>query len=271
MPPEIVSEIFRAYCALDDKYPWHGPLYQETCSRIILTSVAAWRNIAHATPELWSELKIHQEGYQTPNAADSDIAAQWLSRSGDLPLDLNISLRMGYRGNIAQAFPAFSHRIRSLEVYMPMEHFQLFIHLPKSSFPSLETLILDFRSRDPFYFSRELKTQNPNGIEIFSDSRQLKYVSFTETGDLLENIKFPRDTVTSLKIMAYSCYECQFPSLYFDAVRSMNQLVHCTIEFPRKRYEIADTHQPILLPFLQSLSLSTEPDGETGCNASASP
>ncbi|KAF9066694.1 hypothetical protein BDP27DRAFT_1449576 [Rhodocollybia butyracea] len=241
MPPEIVSEIFRAYCAMDSG------------------------NAAHATPKLWSEIRVQREGYRAPNAADSDIATQWLSRSGDLPLDLNISLRMGYRGNISQAFLAFSHRIRSLEVCLPMEHFEPFIHLPKSSFPSLETLIVDFRNRDPFYFSEELQSQHPSGIEIFSDSRQLKYVEFTEAGDscLLENIKFPPDAVTSLKIAAYGCCLDQFLSLYFDTVRGMNQLVHCKIEFPRRQFEISDTSKPIILPFLQSLSLS-EPNVDTG-------
>ncbi|KAF9067479.1 hypothetical protein BDP27DRAFT_1267445 [Rhodocollybia butyracea] len=268
MPPEIVSEIFMIYCSMYHRN--YGGLHQATRTRIILTSVcAAWRNAAVATPELWSELKVYREGYRRTNPADSDIVTQWLSRSGDLPLHLNISLRMGYMGNISEAFLAFSHRIHSLEVCLPMKHFEPFLHLPKSSFPSLEKLILDFRHRDPFYFSEELESQYPSGIEIFSDSHQLKYVKFDEDGfsSVLENIKLPQDTVTSLMVSATYCYRSQFPSVYFDTVRSMNQLVHCTIDFPAQRFELSDTRQPIILPFLQSLTLSTGWDVDTGYDA----
>ncbi|KAF9077502.1 hypothetical protein BDP27DRAFT_1356967 [Rhodocollybia butyracea] len=264
MPPEIVSEIFKAYCSMDHMYGMHGGLYQGTCTRITLTSVcAAWRKTAHATPELWSELKVHRSGVSSFN--DADIVTQWLSRSGNLPLDLNISLRMRYRGNISEAFPDFSHRIRSLEVCLPREYFEPFTNLPKSSFPSLEKLVLDFRGRDRYYCPPELESQY---IEIFLDSNQLKYVKFTEDGFsclLLENIKFPRDTVTSLMVDAAYFNRSPFVSLYFDTLRSMNQLVHCTIEFPKERLEIFRTRpKPIILPFLQSLTLSAESDVAAG-------
>ncbi|KAF9036001.1 hypothetical protein BDP27DRAFT_1348231 [Rhodocollybia butyracea] len=80
-------------------------------------------------------------------------------------------------------------------------------------------------------------------------------------------MKFPQDEVTSLIINATHCYSSQFPHVYFDTVRSMNQLVHCTINFPTRRFEISDTRQPIILPFLQSLTLSTGWDVDTGYDA----
>ncbi|KAF9067474.1 hypothetical protein BDP27DRAFT_1328887 [Rhodocollybia butyracea] len=160
------------YCSLNHMFRWRGRLHQGTCTRMILTSVCvAWRNAALATPELWSELKVCREGRRRTSVADSDIATLWLSRSGNLPLDLSISLRVGYMGNISKAFPAFSRRIRSLEVCLPIEHFEPFIHLPKSSFPSLEKLILNFCNWDAFHFFSELK----NDIGIFSESHQLSF------------------------------------------------------------------------------------------------
>ncbi|KAF9077503.1 hypothetical protein BDP27DRAFT_1311153 [Rhodocollybia butyracea] len=96
--------------------------------------------------------------------------------------------------------------------------------------------------------------------------RSLEYIKLTEDGVscLLENIKFPRDAVTSLAVVASSCHRIQFPNIYFDTLRSMNKLVHCTIKFPSQRIEIPVTFKPVILPLLQSLTLTTEWDEDTG-------
>ncbi|KAF9077928.1 hypothetical protein BDP27DRAFT_1310436 [Rhodocollybia butyracea] len=170
-------------------------------------------------------------------------------------------------GNICEAFPAFACRIRSLEVRIPMRHFEPFVHLPKSSFPWLEKLVLRFRDQHPFHVSEKLKSKYPHGIEIFSGSHQLKHVEFDEIGgdSLLKTILFPRDAVTTLMVGATSHLGTQFTGLYFDALRSMNKLVDCTIQFPGKQSDISShADQPINLPFLQSLTLSASEEVDTG-------
>ncbi|KAF9077087.1 hypothetical protein BDP27DRAFT_1414208 [Rhodocollybia butyracea] len=224
LPPEIVSKIFVAFCSSADQC---NPVHWGTRSRIILSSVCgAWRNIAHATPKLWSELSVHRNTNYVIKSNHSDMATQWLNRSGVMPLDLNISLRTDYTGDISNAFPAFAHRIRSLEVYIPMQHFEPFTHLPKSSFPFLERLEVKFSGRDPFYFSEQMQSQYPNGIEIFSGSHQLKHVDLNEISSdcILETVKFPPGVLTSLIIDATFTWGTQFPTVYFDVLHSYNPL-----------------------------------------------
>ena len=99
IPPEITSEIF-IWCLPSTI---HATTYDQTfCIPLIgvsktldisiplsLSSVCKlWRAIAHSTPELWTSFKIYIPSSDFPEHIQ--YARQWLLRSGQLPLSIQI-------------------------------------------------------------------------------------------------------------------------------------------------------------------------------------
>ncbi|PPR00391.1 hypothetical protein CVT26_009672 [Gymnopilus dilepis] len=83
LPAEITSVIFEHYvhCAHSPEQP-HSPLtLGKICGR--------WRQIAWSTPNLWTHLPIYHRHSMSPTHVE--LAEEWLSRSGTLPLVIEFS------------------------------------------------------------------------------------------------------------------------------------------------------------------------------------
>jgi len=96
LPVEITSEIFILCAPLMSRTM---TLYQVDVDRdfqhdisipLRLSSVCRlWRSIAHSTPVLWTSFRIYIPSRNFPEPLQQ--AQQWLSRSGQLPLSIQIS------------------------------------------------------------------------------------------------------------------------------------------------------------------------------------
>ncbi|EAU85425.2 hypothetical protein CC1G_12564 [Coprinopsis cinerea okayama7 len=84
LPPEILAEIFLLALPAD-QFPSPSP---SAAPLNILNVCSLWRQVAKATPALWSALHL---SYQS---ADDDVAPTelWLSHSGNMPLSLSLSI-----------------------------------------------------------------------------------------------------------------------------------------------------------------------------------
>ena len=83
-PPEIASHIFMQYSPPDnffDRPYGTSPLYLgAVCQK--------WRQLAWATPQLWTSIRIHIESHK---GRRTQFVLEWLDRSASLPLTIRLS------------------------------------------------------------------------------------------------------------------------------------------------------------------------------------
>ncbi|KAJ7623480.1 hypothetical protein FB45DRAFT_1061385 [Roridomyces roridus] len=89
LPPEITALIF-VHCLPDDEFIEPDP---SVTPLVLLRICKQWRQIAVATPTLWSSLFIDFEWFHYREAVDV-LFCDWISRSGSVPLA--IKLHDGY-------------------------------------------------------------------------------------------------------------------------------------------------------------------------------
>ncbi|KAJ7804309.1 hypothetical protein B0H14DRAFT_2313182, partial [Mycena olivaceomarginata] len=91
LPTEITAEIFDHCVQVFD--PVSIPHIYKTSAPIILSAVCrTWRDIALATPALWSYLHIRLDGLAIEVASEPGLMEgfvdRWLTRAGNRPLDI---------------------------------------------------------------------------------------------------------------------------------------------------------------------------------------
>ena len=170
LPIEILQKIFVACLPTA-----HNAVMSRWEPPILLTQVcSSWRNVAHATPQLWNTIHIavpcNKSGrYSTeyPNPEEyivrrRDAVIEWLSRSATYPLDISLShwgtsaLERFY-DKIIDILIRFSERWRDVRFSAPYLALAPVVTLPPSKVPLLETLSFDFFpqvSVHPVYLTR---------------------------------------------------------------------------------------------------------------------
>ncbi|KAF8971809.1 hypothetical protein BDZ97DRAFT_1753055 [Flammula alnicola] len=95
LPPEIVSHIFEL--SLPERPPEkssRGLTKNEICAPLILGAACQlWRHIAFSTPQIWTSISIYLGNrFESAKAGTTqcELAQEWLSRSGELPLSVYI-------------------------------------------------------------------------------------------------------------------------------------------------------------------------------------
>jgi hypothetical protein len=147
LPIEILQEIFIA-CL-----PAHNPFMSRWEPPILLTQIcSSWRNVAHATPQLWKSIKIDIPISQNLSSSTidrfSEAVQEWLSRSAAYPLDISLG-RWGncnldnFYYRIIDSLIRFSERWRKVRFIVPFHALAPVATLPPSKVPLLETLSLN--------------------------------------------------------------------------------------------------------------------------------
>jgi len=146
LPLEITSEIFILCAAsispmtytregIDNVFDVSIPLGLASVCRL-------WRSIAHSTPALWTSFRIYIHSKNFPERVHQ--AQQWLSRSGQLPLSIQIrtprlALHRDRRGvpcvELIDLLNGYSHRWRCLDISVPPDL------LPPSLFSKATTIL----------------------------------------------------------------------------------------------------------------------------------
>ncbi|KAJ3508434.1 hypothetical protein NLJ89_g5754 [Agrocybe chaxingu] len=96
LPPELVSRVFLA-CLPENKNNLRKagnldslvlPIRQSSAPLLLASICKRWRQLALATPQLWSSILVQLRPENVPY--QTKVVEQWLSRSGCVPLSLHI-------------------------------------------------------------------------------------------------------------------------------------------------------------------------------------
>jgi len=127
-PPEIISHIFLQYCPPSEFVDvYDSPLYLgAVCQK--------WRQLAWATPNLWTSLRIAPfEKYESNLDDLPQLIKEWLERSSTLPLTIVIEdhcdwLDICLRRNdeVINTLNKHSARWRDIHFEIPAKHLHLF-------------------------------------------------------------------------------------------------------------------------------------------------
>ncbi|KAJ7249253.1 hypothetical protein B0H12DRAFT_703407 [Mycena haematopus] len=129
LPVEILSEIFL-----------HCGKKQDGCRpRLVATVCRKWRNIALATPNLWSDVRLAQEEIKV-EALHSLLDLQ-LQRSGQVPLSI-VFCEPRDTTSTLRLLLAVSHRWQSLDLSIFTDSQQELIQTSTNHFPVLEKLTI---------------------------------------------------------------------------------------------------------------------------------
>ncbi|KAK7052292.1 F-box domain-containing protein [Favolaschia claudopus] len=133
LPPEIISEIFLR-CLPSASYAESSP---EDAPLLLTQICRQWRQVALQTPGLWTSLRF------VDGQKSVELVSLWFSRSGDLPLDLNLNCSDELRaGALVQASMSVACRWRDVEFSLPLTSVAQ-LDLRAYSLPNLRTFTLD--------------------------------------------------------------------------------------------------------------------------------
>ncbi|KAJ7267299.1 hypothetical protein C8J57DRAFT_1615917 [Mycena rebaudengoi] len=135
LPPEITSEIFH-WCL-----PSSPHFIQPDPSDVPLTLLAIcrlWRNIALATPQLWSRVKFRLSPYATPsrNQKLCVLLKRWLSRSASHPLHLLLDGTQSVPPtSLYNTVVQHAHHIQHLELMLEHQHLVRYLDNFQGGYP----------------------------------------------------------------------------------------------------------------------------------------
>ncbi|KAJ7238857.1 hypothetical protein B0H12DRAFT_88757 [Mycena haematopus] len=182
LPAEMLAETFLQATAADqDPSAMLIPMH----SHFVLTQVCAlWRAVAIHTPSLWSRVVLHLGGRTTGFGAIKNLAKTCFERSCELPLALIISSSV----TDSSAIPNLSmdlvlpvrHRIRHLELKLPIVFTESIFKLPRNSLKALTSISISALISDG------------------DDGSWFRSMSALEGAPLLESVKLSYSIHTSL-------------------------------------------------------------------------
>jgi hypothetical protein len=152
-PPEILAKIF-LLCLPDDEFVGmdvsQAPL-------LILQICSRWREIALSTPRLWNSISVYigrndvcDDNLDCRPFGKKQLIKVWLSRSGNLPLNIKILYAINHYDDLppdlddfVDIFIPFSSRWFNLHLDLPQLPIEQLVCNSSVSTPNLEILTLD--------------------------------------------------------------------------------------------------------------------------------
>ncbi|KAF8957760.1 hypothetical protein BDZ97DRAFT_83541 [Flammula alnicola] len=250
LPLEIASHIFTLSIPTIDGHPI---TYEKSmlCAPLTLGAVCGkWRQIAWSTPHLWTKIDINLLPGKFPQRGQ--LAQEWLSRSGHLPLSLHLYFYDFPNTMKEQSEPVFyplielvnqySHRWCSLDLELPYSLLSRFSRDSHSS-TILHSLQLKL-SYDPW---RELGQDN----RFSMDNLQASPKKVVLSGVPLNAVKIEWNNVMHLEAELLDIDE------FIELLRRARQMVHFGLGQSIGSQKTATTSESIIIhPPLQSLSFS---------------
>ncbi|KAF7343926.1 F-box domain-containing protein [Mycena venus] len=226
LPNEIISEFFAHFLPI---YPVCPPL-TGTFSPTNLTHICrAWREIAMTTPELWRAIGFYNEGVRSRHKRY--ISNLWLSRSGALPLSIDINEIWVDATKILSDF--LPHCAR-------WEYLELAISSPLATIDRPMSLLR--------HIDLSLATTPP--VFTLPDAPLLRTAILDADFGVAENVILPWAQLTSLTLLCVSASDCG------PILRRTTNLLHCELSlFTQGDSEYAGPD--VGLPLLESLTLDS--------------
>ncbi|KAF7357421.1 F-box domain-containing protein [Mycena sanguinolenta] len=249
IPPEITWSIFSLYvdaphigCMPMGHRIGRGPLRLATVCK-------SWREICLSHPSLWASFRVYaHEMYHSRIDAFIDFLRCWISRAGNLPLDIAIlrppqnyddgSLSRGMT-KIFSTLPEYSAHVRSLKVILGM-----WVSFPSEELhgcvPHLERLTL---------VAGHGYDKSAGPLTGFQDAPRLREVYLS--GFTLRDISLPWTQLTHLELGD------GFESA-LEILEQTTQLAVLLVEFPEGMQDDDEpdfTHPPLTLTHLHTVQL----------------
>ncbi|KAJ7682157.1 hypothetical protein DFH06DRAFT_288294 [Mycena polygramma] len=117
LPPEITAEIF-VHWGLQCLPPADAIYHMGFNAPVVAGVCRLWRDIALATPMLWSTLRVplSELNPKQPGSVDEGFIDRWLSRSGVLPLSLFIPPANYALNRLRDIIHRYSRRVQYLDL-----------------------------------------------------------------------------------------------------------------------------------------------------------
>jgi len=207
LPAEVVSDIFE-FC-LPDFYTFDAKceIQPVSVTPFLLGAICRrWREIAWTTPSLWSRLHLHFSGQNFRSL--TDLAEQWLLRSGELPLSIRVSCEPKSSSKTALFVAAKEQLIALIKVFnlYSVRWINLDIRIPTSFFEYFALGGLHTSSLESLYIDPP-DGQSDNGHTIwFQSSPLLKKVHLSSV--YLKSIQAQWDNITHVYASSFYVDEC---------------------------------------------------------------
>ncbi|KAF8880441.1 hypothetical protein BD779DRAFT_1549320 [Infundibulicybe gibba] len=255
VPTEIIRKIFLELCPpqKQTKFP-----LKPNQIRVSLTHVSSrWRAVALATPELWANIFIQIDNWHSrPNLPRLlDLVNIWISRSGHSTLSFDAEADdHSFFSSVFDLILPHTHRCSFLRLFgLDGAAIRRLLSLPPSSLFSLKKIIIVGGDSQPYVTS---PSKDPP-ITVFQPCPQLRHaILFCGRGIDVTHFNLPWHQLTNLAFSTFSAS----PDTLLGALSKCISLVHCEIRIsdisPLTLQSILPlSHDPAVLPFLQSLSL----------------
>ncbi|KAH9478698.1 hypothetical protein JR316_0009156 [Psilocybe cubensis] len=153
LPSEVMASVFECYVDSQNSVEKSCQQVYNCCAPLILGAVSqSWRRIAWSSPQLWTHISINPRGYEHWTCLE--VAQECLSRSGQLPLSIEVSLyhpdlnhqirnRQGIFRQVIDLVNRYSSRWQDLRVICRSEILPLFTGNAQGT-PIIRKLLLEY-------------------------------------------------------------------------------------------------------------------------------
>ena len=273
LPIDILQEIFIACLPTAN-----NAVMSRLEPPILLTQIcSSWRNVAHATPQLWNSLHIAipcSENFSSMTVEQhidrrSKAIQEWLSRSAAYPLDISLGRCRDsdldeFYEKIIDSLIRFSERWRNIEFSAPFQALVPVANLPPSKVPLLETLSLNcpggpvnFRQFDPqtvWITSGVLKAPNLRDLWLHG-------LWLTRLNEDVTRLPINWSQLTNMSLEGISYGACSLSvSRTYKILSLCRNLITCRLEIgfipgDSEELPLETTTAVISLPFLTRFSI----------------
>ncbi|KAJ7267319.1 hypothetical protein C8J57DRAFT_1469570 [Mycena rebaudengoi] len=142
LPPEVTSEIF-CWCLPSTPAPVFLRPDPAAPPLVLVAICRRWRNIALATPQLWSSLEIRLGPSMTRNENICLLLERWLSRSASHPLCLLLDDTKSADSTPTSLYDTVvqhAHRLQHLKLVLEHRHLARYLDNFHGGYPLLESL-----------------------------------------------------------------------------------------------------------------------------------
>ncbi|KAF7344766.1 F-box domain-containing protein [Mycena venus] len=226
LPNEIVSKFFANFLPI---YPLCPPLTGTSSPTNLAHICRLWREIAVATPELWRAIGFSDEGVRSEHKIY--LSNLWLSRSGTLPLSIDIDEHWVDTAKILPDFLPHCARWEYLQlhIFSPLPHF-----LPQM--PLLRQIDVMLGMTPPIF--------------TLPDAPLLRTAIVGARRGVTEGVILPWAQLTSLTLRSVSASNCG------RILRQATNLLHCNLRlFTRSDRQY--TGSDVVLSHLDCLTMDT--------------